>query len=205
MHPRNILAAVLPTIPAVPINGTFHRSVASASLHTGRRKPTYLYALGAGLQGARYTSKNGPPCLYVSEKSVTTLSEAAGIASSLVEARMAISQPMTTSSMEVNLHLGLLDLTDTIVLARLGTNIDEIDGPWQQQQLSGNPVTTQILAAEAYASRQFQGIRFFSNADPGNTNIMIWTETVIAPSAVSVINSSGTVKERIPPLRKKRS
>jgi RES domain-containing protein len=204
MHSPDILAAVLSTIPAVPINGTYHRSVANASLYQGRRKPKYLYALGSGREGARYTPKGGPPCLYVSAEPITTLSEAAGIASSLVLAGIAIPQPMSAFSMKVDLHQGLLDLTDASVLTQLGTDLGELDGPWEQQALNGEPVPTQILSIAAHASSRFQGIRFYSHEDPGKINIVIWTETVKAPSAVAIVDSSDTVTERIPRLRKKR-
>ena len=204
MHSPDILAAVLPTLPAVPINGTYHRSVANASLYQGRRKPKYLYSLGPGREGSRYTPKGGPPCLYVSSEPVTTLSEAAGIASSLVLAGIAIPQPTSAFSMTVDLHRGLLDLTDPSVLAQLGTDLTELDGPWEEQVLNGDPVPTQILAIAAYASKRFQGIRFYSHEDPGKVNIVIWTETVKAPSAVAVIDSSGTITERIPRIHKKR-
>ena len=99
--------------------------------------------------------------------------------------------------MTVNLHRGLLDLTDVSVLAQLGTDLTELDRPWEQQVLNGDPVPTQILAIAAYASNRFQGIRFYSHKDPGKINIVIWTKTVKAPSVVAVIDSSGTVTERI--------
>jgi RES domain-containing protein len=204
MHSPDILAAVLRTLPAVPMSGTYHRSVANASLYQGRRKPKYLYALGPGREGARYTPKGGPPCLYVSAEPVTTLSEAAGIASSLVLAGIAIPQPTSAFSMTVDLHRGLLDLTDPNVLAQLGTDLTELDGPWEKQVLNGDPVPTQILAIAAYDSKCFQGIRFYSHEDPGKVNIVIWTETVKAPSAVAVIDSSGAKIERIPRIHKKR-
>jgi RES domain-containing protein len=106
--------------------------------------------------------------------------------------------------MTVDLHRGLLDLTDPSVLAQLGTDLTELDGPWEEQVLNGDPVPTQILAIAAYASKRFQGIRFYSHEDPGKVNIVIWTETVKAPSAVAVIDSSGTITERIPRIHKKR-
>jgi len=205
MHSPDILSAVLTTISAIPISGTYHRSVANASLYQERRKPKYLYALGPGREGARYTPKGGPPCLYVSAEPVTTLSEAAGIASALVLAGIAIPQPTTAFSVKVDLHRGVLDLTDAATLVQLGTDLTELDGPWEQQVLNGDPVPTQILAIAAYATNRFQGIRFYSHEDPGKLNLVIWTEAVNAPSAVAVIDSSDTVSERIPRIRKKRN
>ncbi|MBP9093444.1 RES family NAD+ phosphorylase [bacterium] len=204
METPDILATVLLTLPAVPINSTYHRSVANASLYQGRRRPKYLYALGPGREGARFTPKGGPPCLYVSAEPVTTLSEATGIASALVLAGLAIPQPMSSFSMTVYLHRGLLDLTDTEVLAKLGTDLTELDGPWEQQVINGDPVPTQILATAAYASKRFQVIRFYSHEDPGKVNIVIWTEMVKSPSAVVVIDGTSTINERIPRIHKKR-
>ncbi|MBY0548046.1 MAG: RES domain-containing protein, partial [Candidatus Obscuribacterales bacterium] len=154
------MADVLANLPAVPINGTYHRSVANASLYRKGRKPKLLFSLGAGMNGARFTPKGGPPCLYVSAKPVTTLSEVSGIASSLVHAGVAIPQPTTAFSMSVNLHRGILDLTNAAILDALGTNLAELDGPWEEQMKNGDPVPTQILATAVYESKRFQGLRF---------------------------------------------
>jgi RES domain-containing protein len=205
MHSADILAAALKAIAPVPINGTFHRAVANAALYQGRRKPKYLYSLGPGRSGARYSPIGGPPCLYVSEEPVTTLSEAGGIASSLVRAGIAIAQPTTAFSMNVNLHRGALDLTDAGVVEQLGTSFIELDGPWEQQALTGGPIPTQDLGIEAYATKRFQGILFFSHEDPGKKNLVIWTATIKSPSVVTVIDSSNATTERIPRVRRKRN
>lgn len=205
MHPPDDLAVVLATLPAIPTNGTYHRSVANASLYRKGRKPKLLFSLGAGMNGQRFTPKGGPPCLYVSAQPVTTLSEVSGIASSLVLAGVAIPQPTTAFSMNVNLHRGILDLTDAAILDALGTNLAELDGPWEEQMKNGDPVPTQILAKAVYESKRFQGLRFFSHEAPGQVNVMIWTESIKAPSVVEVIDGSGKLADRIPKLRKKRS
>ncbi|MBX9950344.1 MAG: RES domain-containing protein [Candidatus Obscuribacterales bacterium] len=206
MHSEDVLADVLANLPAVPINGTYHRSVANASLYRKGRKPKLLFSLGAGMNGARFTPKGGPPCLYVSAQPVTTLSEVSGIASSLVLAGLvAIPQPTTAFSMNVNLHRGILDLTNTDNLDKLGTTLAELDGPWEEQMKNGEPVPTQDLAKAVYESKRFQGLQFFSHEAPGQVNIMIWTETVKAPSVVEVIDGSGKLADRIPKIRKRRT
>lgn len=205
MHPPDVLAKVLETLPAVPINGTYHRSVANASLYRKGRKPKLLFSLGAGMNGARFTPRGGPPCLYVSAQPVTTLSEVSGIASSLVLAGVAIPQPTTAFSMTVHMHIGVLDLTNADNLKQLGTDVTELDGPWEEQMKNGDPVPTQILATAVYESKRFQGLQFFSHEAPGQVNVMIWTETIKAPSLIEVIDGSGKLADRIPKIRKRRT
>ncbi|MBP6745838.1 RES family NAD+ phosphorylase [bacterium] len=203
MHAPNILATVLASLKAIPIEATFHRSIANAVLYRKGRKPKLLFALGAGANGARFTPVGGPPCLYVSAKPITTISEATGIASSLIAAGQAIPQPHTAFSMRVKLHRGVIDLTDETTILELGSCAAELDGDWLEQMRSEEPILTQILATAIYESNRFQGIRFFSHGDPGQINLMIWTKKVKAPSFVEVIDSSSVLADRIPKLRKR--
>jgi RES domain-containing protein len=199
-----VLAKVLAHLPAIPIAGTYHRSVANASLYRKRHKTKLLFSLGPAITGARFTPIGGPPCIYASKHPATTLSEASGIASSLFHAGIAIPQPTTAFSMEVILHLGFLDLTDTANLDKLGTNLEELNGNWNEQMKNGLPVPTQILVTAIYDSKRFQGLQFFSHEAPDQINIMIWTETVKSPSSIEVIDSSGQLADRIPKIRKKK-
>ena len=83
MYAQKKLSTVLATIPTISIHQSFYRSVDNASFYE-YDPPQPLYGLGLGITGARFTPKNGPPALYVSEQPLTTLCEASGIAASLL-------------------------------------------------------------------------------------------------------------------------
>ena len=68
------LLTVLPKLPVSAYSGTLFRRVTLAALQSVEPRQ-FLYALGAGKGGARFTPKNGPASLYVAEDELTAEAE----------------------------------------------------------------------------------------------------------------------------------
>lgn len=95
-----------------------------------------LYTLGPGKKGQRYSPKMGPNALYVAEDVVTAQAEYHRVLRVVLvtdPTYHVITNPTVQLTIQVNLER-VLDLTDTNVLAALGTTIDELTGPWRKQK-----------------------------------------------------------------------
>jgi hypothetical protein len=124
MHAQKRLASILATTRTISINQHYYRSVDNASFY--EHYPFQpLYALGPGITGARFTPKDGPLSLYVSEQPLATLCEASGIAAPLLRAGALIKRPLITYAIKVKLKC-VLDLTNQSVVEALGTTFEEL-------------------------------------------------------------------------------
>lgn len=107
----------LPKFPTEHFRGTLFRRVSLAALQSVKPH-RFLYALGAGKEGARFTPRNGPPCLYASLEEVTA--EAECKQDTFADFRRRAAPPAVVYSLEAELK-SVLDLTDAAVLKKLKT------------------------------------------------------------------------------------
>jgi hypothetical protein len=70
MRPTDQLPQIIANLPVQPLKRLCYRVVDFAVLTTFDPM-TPLYTLGPGKNGQRFTPKNGPNALYVSEDSIT--------------------------------------------------------------------------------------------------------------------------------------
>ncbi len=199
MLSNNELSVALNTIPTQALNKIVFRSVSLhdllsvAPLHI-------LYDLGPRTNGQRYSpiDPNGPRALYVSGRSETSFWEASGgLFSTITSVNQNWATPMVLIPIRVNLKK-VLDLTEPSIQSKLDTTLAELTGSWEMQMLNNISVSTQELGCAAFNCQRFQGIRFPSVPLSGHINLLIWTETIVAPLFVEVIDYQGRFAERIP-------
>lgn len=194
MLPAARLAKAIREAPLVLYTGLLYRAVQTSVLYprSGER-PRPLYALGSSEGGARYTPKGGVPALYAAEDVETSSREYLEIAGTAPLKPKA--KAFTTYTIEVRLE-GVLDLTDEVMLALLGTSLAEIGSPWRHRQ-DGSTPPTQILGRVASKRRDIQAIRFKSTKGAGPC-FAIFTQAIVAPAFVRVEDPESGLVDSLP-------
>ncbi len=196
MHSKSKLLAVLKTISNPSISGWFYRTVKNSALYS-RNPPNPLYSLGPGISGQRYTPPGGPPALYLADEAYTALAEGTHAISSTLAGLIVPPEPQVVFAMDVSIE-HVLDLTDAKILFALGTSLNEIRGPWQDQLVSGLAVPTHNLAEAVYESGRFHGMKFDSLQHTGGENLIVWTEKIEDPFYIAVYDPSKKLAARLP-------
>jgi hypothetical protein len=91
-----------------------------------------------------------------------------------------------------------LDLAQLIVREALGTNEDELCGPWRAQVANGQSAPTQELGTAVFASNRFDALRYPSARSPGHYCYAIFTDRLTPPALVEVYDPHDQVTQRIP-------
>ena len=110
------LIEVLRLLPTVSYKGFLFRRVTLAALQS-IQPYQFLYSLGAGREGARFTPKNGPSVLYLVDDELTA--EAELKQGGFENFRKRATSPSVIFSLRVSLKR-ILDLTDAKVVKNLG-------------------------------------------------------------------------------------
>ncbi len=191
------LQAALNQIAGVkyPERNVFRCVELAALIGDGTRPVQPLYDLGPRQSGQRYTPIGGARALYVAEHFSTSYIETTGMFSSVA----AIAQQPAPAEVTLQLRVALdsiLDITIAANQAILSTNDIELKRSWEWQMAMGLPVPTQILGEVAFSSGKFQALRFPSAKVNGESNLVIWTERVVAPSFVECTDPN--YPQRIP-------
>jgi len=196
MLPAGELEPALATIAPVPVSGPFFRTVAFKYLRgAGRVAPNILSGVPGRQRGGRYNQAGGARTTYMAESAETALSEGirpflgSGVAS-------ALSRPLVMLTVRGQLHR-VLDLLDSSVQARVGTNSAELVAPYLLDALKGEPAT-QRLGRLAYLSGRFEAIRGPSAQQPRGHTIAVFSERVVAPSKLQVYDPDGILTEELP-------
>jgi RES domain-containing protein len=110
MHPRKELMMALNAVPRPRLTGVCYRSTAEAAIYS-LSPPQPLYSLGPRRTGQRFTPKNGPACLYMSEQFDASYIETHGTAASIASSGLNFLPPPTVIiAISVDLE-HVLDLT----------------------------------------------------------------------------------------------
>jgi len=198
MHQGKELEKALKLVPRTRVTGVFYRSIAEAAIHS-LAPPKPLHSLGPRKSGQRFTPKNGPACLYMSEDFDTSYIETHGTAASIAASgHHFVPPPTVIIAISVDIE-HVLDLTVPAVRDALGTDEAELSGPWFEQMLAHDSVPTHSLARVAHLSNLFEAIRFTSVQKPGAINLMVWPKKLIAPHFIEVNDPSRRLHQRIPP------
>ena len=121
MHPKKQLLAALNTVPNPRLTGVFYRSTAEAAIHS-LSPPQPLYSLGPRRSGQRFTPKNGPACLYMSDQFDVSYIETHGTAHSITTSGPHFTPPPTVIiAITVDIE-HVLDLTVQATRDALGTD-----------------------------------------------------------------------------------
>jgi RES domain-containing protein len=77
MHSREKLDEIIGALATQPLTRTCYRVVKYEDFST-KSPPDPLYSLGPDVNGQRFTSKDVPPALYISEDYITVIAEKSG-------------------------------------------------------------------------------------------------------------------------------
>lgn len=185
------LIAVLPKLPADAYAGILFRRVTLAALRSVDPHQ-FLYSLGASRDGARFTPKHGPACLYLAQDESTA--EAESKHDGFENFRKAATAPAVVYSLKVSLK-AVLDLTKARIVKKIGSSQAELTAPWQ---LYPENVTTQILGLAAFDVGKFDALRYRSAKNPRGICYVIFTPRLDGASFVELYDPDGNFSERIP-------
>jgi RES domain-containing protein len=197
------LAKELGSVPLIQLAGPWHRAIDQEYLtkpppgFPPGGPPQPLWPGGARSSGGRFTPKGSFDTLYLCSDPVTAMLEVGAIFN-LPKGGVGASKrnPLTLSVVDGLLN-AVLDLTDDGILDALGTNRQEITGHWR---LTMTP-PTHVLATAVKASGRILAIRSFSARNEGaGTIVAVFTDHLLLfpPSVVQVIDTSGTLAQRLP-------
>ena len=200
MYPADQLSTIIQGLPSQPMVKNCFRVVNYAAL-TASKPMRPLYMLGPGLNGQRYTPKNGPNALYVAEDLITAQSEYLDISRAvLVEDPNLQLNPDPTVQLTIQVCLErVLDLTKLKIQEALGTSTAELTGSWRKQMIEKIFCPTQVLASVVYDSDCFQAMRYPSACSLEHACLIIWEKYILEPSFVQVNDTTGIMTARIPP------
>jgi RES domain-containing protein len=185
------LLTVLPKLQAASYAGTLFRRVNLAALQSVEPHQ-FLYALGAGKEGARFTPKRGPASLYAAEDELTA--EAESKQGGFENFRKAAAPPSVVYSLKVSLN-AVLDLTDARVVKKTGSSRAELAAQWR---LHRKKAPTQILGLAAFNSGNFDALRYRSTKNPKGICYVIFTQRLEGDSFVELHDPEEKFSERIP-------
>jgi RES domain-containing protein len=189
------LRRVLPTVGRVPLRGPWYRAVNFDYLSSpppGGSPGSAVQPLwpgGAARKGARFTPQAVPgapgiDCLYLAEDELTPLQEIAGILRPPGSPVPLLFEPQVLLTVD-GVLTDIVDLTDAGTQAALGTTRQELTGIWLLQQSSylagtGPMPPTQLLAAEAFASRAVVGLRYPSSKNASGIGLAVFTSRLVS-------------------------
>jgi hypothetical protein len=183
----------LPKLPAEVYTGTLFRRVNLAALQSVDPHQ-FLYALGAGKEGARFTPRRGPESLYVAEDELTA--EVESKQGGFENFRRVAAPPAVVYSLKVLLK-AVLDLTDAKIVKKIGSSQAELAAPWR---LHRKKAPTQILGLAAFDSGKFDALRYRSTKNPKGICYVILTPRLDGISLVELYDPDGNFSERMPAI-----
>ena len=195
------LRAALAALPAAEYRRTLYRTVRPVYL-----TPTPLSGIGARLRGGRFTPKGGFDTIYLAEDPLTGYVEFHHEALDLMRytddehaARLAA---IATVAAHATFDPGrVVDLTRPEVRRALGTDLNEMTGPWRVFRGRGLP-PTQLLGREAYNSGRFLAIRYPSARNPGGVCLAVFEDRLRATTGGDFLDlddsANGGPVQRIP-------
>jgi len=189
------LRRVLPTVGRVPLRGPWYRAVNFDYLSSpppGGSPGNAVQPLwpgGAARKGARFTPQatpgaSGIDCLYLAEDELTPLQEISGVLRPPGSPVPLVFEPQVLLTVD-GVLTDIVDLTDAGTQAALGTTRQELTGIWLLQQSSylagtGPMPPTQLLAAEAFASRAVVGLRYPSSKNASGIGLAVFTSRLVS-------------------------
>jgi RES domain-containing protein len=196
MLPAGELEAALREIDPVTVPGPFFRTVAFKYLQAAGRGSSNILGGAPGRdRGGRYNPAGAFLTTYLAESAETALSEGtrpflgSGVARELT-------RPLVVLSVHGRLER-VLDLLDTRVRARVGTDEAELVAPYLVDALKGE-TGTQRLGRIAYESARFEALRGPSAQRDGGHTIAVFSERVVSPSKLEVFDPDGLLRDRLP-------
>jgi hypothetical protein len=157
----------------------------------------------------RFTPKAPPATaingLYLGTDELTTIAEVSGVLRPPGSPVAIIFRPLVLVSV-LGVLTNLLDTTDPVVQAKLGTNQQELTGDWAKAQVkylagAGSMPPTQVLGQAAFDVGGIVGLIYETTKSPTNgKGILVFTDRLVAAGIyVELYNEpGGKLQQRIP-------
>jgi RES domain-containing protein len=208
MLSETALHAALKGIQPVPVHGPFNRCIAlhyllpKVSVKRGG-PPQPLWGLGSKTSGARFTPPNLFETVYLAEDMVTALTEVAAVVKTGAAGLTTLAtNPWALISVN-GVLLTVLDLTQPTIVAKLGSNDQELTGEWRYTQAGGAEAPTQLLGRVCYQTKLFDGIRYPSSKNPPQGRcVAVFPDRLKDAAYLDVYDPYGNLAQRLPPSRK---
>ncbi len=215
MLPYANLVAILPALPRISLSGPWYRAVAFDYLQgapPGAPAGSPIQPLwpgGCHQKGVRFTPKAPPAAaingFYLATDEMTTMAEVAGVLRPPGSPVAIVFKPLVLMSV-LGVLTNLVDTTDPLVQAALGTNQQELTGNWAQAQAeylaaTGPMPPTQVLGQAAFNAGGIVGLIYESTKSATNgQGILVLTDRLAAAgSYVELYNEpGGKLQQRIP-------
>ena len=215
MHPSAKLLTILPALPRIALPGPWYRTVALDYLQgpppgTPAGSPIQpLWPGGCHQKGVRFTPKAPPDVaingLYLATDEVTTIAEVTGVLRPSGSPVAIVFKPLVLMS-ALGVLTNLLDTTDPVVQAALGTNDQELTGNWAKAQVkylagAGPMPPTQVLGQAAFNADGIAGLIYDSTkSSTKGKGILVFTDRLAAAgNYVELYNEpGGKLQQRIP-------
>ena len=199
MLPPLQLAAALRNTTLISAHGPWSRAVGYRHLlgpppgQIGPPQP--LWGGAAKKVGARFTPVASFDSIYLTQDPLTAFIEVSALILLPGGPMPVRSAPWVVVSVDGILNC-LLDLTDPLTLARLGTTSEEVTGAWAIIQ---HP-PTQLLGQVAYDSGRITGIKYASAKHPGGINIVVFPDriSIVPGDYLEVYDPQGNLAQRVP-------
>jgi RES domain-containing protein len=204
MLPEAELKVALGQITPITLHGPFSRCVAFQHLvsksgpASPAGKPKPLWGLGSATSGARFTPRGGFESVYLAEDPITALAEVAGVFMHPQVPAVALqTQPWVIMSIR-GILVSVLDLTNSDVMARLGSNRQELTGAWRLAEAETGNAPTQMLGRACYESGRFDAIRYFSSKNsPTGVCVAVFSDRLTGAAFIEVYDPNGNLVQRI--------
>ncbi len=192
------LAAALAGVKLVPVHGPWSRAVEYRHLLGSppglAGAPQPLWGGAAKVAGARFTPQGSFDSIYLAHHPVTALVEVSALVTVPGGPAPVWTPPWVVVAVDGILN-HVLDLTDPVTLAALGTNPQEVTGAWATVRYP----PTQLLGRLAYDSGRIAGIRYASAKHAGGLNLVAFPDRIpgVAGSFLLVYDPHGHLAQRI--------
>jgi len=209
------LLAILPALPRIALPGPWYRAVAFDYLQgppPGAPAGSPIQPLwpgGCHRKGVRFTPKSPAAApidgLYLGTDETTTIAEVTGVLRPPGSPVAIVFNPLALLSV-LGVLTNLLDTTDSVVQAALGTNQQELTGDWAKAQAkylagAGPMPPTQVLGQAAFDAGGIVGLLYESTKSSTNgKGILVFTDRLAgAGNYVELYNQpGGKLQQRIP-------
>jgi RES domain-containing protein len=175
------LAKILSSLAAIPVRGTFFRSIDYAFLARG----TPLSAIGSAAAGGRYNAQHTFEALYLADTPETALFETRALMACGLRLIGVKQPPRVMLALDATLQAAL-DLEDELNLGALEIGREDLCDPqWRLKCGRGEAVLTHRIGAAARTTN-FEALRVPSAVRPLGANLVIFPDRLRKGSRIEL-------------------
>lgn len=199
MFPIERLNTLLDAAPLVSYSGYSYRVIED------RWRNDPLSAIGSLKHGGRYNAPGAFYLLYTANSRVTALREVQALFNTFDGQLVDVPRnPELMLTLEISLHC-VLDLTDTVLCATLGTSREELVNETPSRFIlnaQGKTTPTQYLGAACFASERISALKTPSAADTTGYCLNIFPDRLFVGEHVAIRDEHQLLRDELQGQRK---